>query len=397
MKFKINVNVGDFKPSSRTMTDKGLLCRDAVMAIGDQVREYHHTELNLPKGDGKLIKVFTPAEALFDDDLMKRLEGSDFVDNHPVGNVVNPKNWRKHSIGTVSNVRRDDKRLIGDLLVKDEKAIKTIESNKKVGLSIGYELFADSQEGKTADGKDYSIVVTKMVGDHVALVGLGRGGHEVRIGDEKLERKMTKIKLANGMTFEVEGENLEALQQGLEAQNTEYEALKGKTEGEITIGEQTFKVSDTVAIQAAFDAIAKQKSDAETKAAELEANAIKPEDVEKLATERAETVEGAKTLKSDIDGAGKTVEAIKTEAVNAHAGDASVKAILSGLAVGDAKPEQIDMAFKVLLATKPAGKINANAGDNATANALRDINAPASVSAMSIINEAKSNLYKDGE
>lgn len=395
MKFKINVNVGDFKPSSRTMTDKGLLCRDAVMAIGDQVREYHHSELNLPVGDGKLIKVFTPVDALFDDDLMKRLEGSDFVDGHPAGNKVNPKNWRKHTIGTASNIRRDGNKLIGDLLVKDERAIKSIESNKKVGLSIGYQLFADGQEGKTADGKDYSIVVTKMIGDHVALVGLGRGGHEVRIGDQKLERKMRKITLANGMTFEVEGENLEAFEQGLKAQNDEYKALKDKADGEVTIGESTFKTSDVVAIQAAFDAIAKQKTDAETEAADLKANAIQPGDVEKLAAERSEVVTKAKSLKADIDDKGKSVEDIKSEAVSAHAGDVSVVAILAGLAIGDAAPAQINTAFDVLVATRPtAGKINANAGDSATAKALQNLNAPANVDAMALINQAKSDMYK---
>lgn len=398
MRFKINVKAGDFAPTSQTMTDKGLLCKDAVFAIAPQVREYLPSELGMKAWKHKTVKLFTPADSLFSDDVINRLEGGDFVEGHPLGNVVNPKNWRQHSIGSASNVRRDGDRLIGDLLVKDEAAIKAIQSKKKTELSLGYELFAEQRSGKTDSGESYDMVITKMIGDHVALVKQGRGGREVRIGDKKLESKMRKIKLASGLTFEVEGENLDAFEQSIEAQNAELTALKEKAEGEITIGEKTFKVSDTVAIQAAFDAITKQKVDAETKATELEANAIKPEDVEKLATERSNVVNEAKGLKDDIDANGKTVEAIKSEAVEAHAGDAAVKAILGGISIGDAKPEQIATAFNVLVATKPAGKVKANAGDsNAAADALKNLNTPASVNPLDIINEAKSQMYKDGE
>lgn len=398
MRFKINVKAGDFAPTSQTMTDKGLLCKDAVFAIAPQVREYLPSELGMKAWKHKTVKLFTPADSLFSDDVISRLEGGDFVEGHPLGNVVTPKNWRQHSIGSASNVRRDGDRLIGDLLVKDEAAIKAIQSKKKTELSLGYELFAEQRSGKTDSGESYDMVITKMIGDHVALVKQGRGGREVRIGDKKLESKMRKIKLASGLTFEVEGENLDAFEQSIEAQNAELTALKEKAEGEITIGEKTFKVSDTVAIQAAFDAITKQKVDAETKATELEANAIKPEDVEKLATERSNVVSEAKGLKDDIDANGKTVEAIKSEAVEAHAGDAAVKAILGGISIGDAKPEQIATAFNVLVATKPAGKVKANAGDsNAAADALKNLNTPASVNPLDIINEAKSQMYKDGE
>lgn len=395
MKFKINVNVGDFAPSSRTMTDKGLLCRDAVLAIGDQVREYHHSELNMPAGDGKLIKMYTPADVLFSDDVISNIDGCDFVDGHPSGNRVTPDNWRKHSIGMAKNVRREGNKLVGDLLVKDKNAIKTIQSNKKVELSLGYELAAEMQAGKSDDGLDYDVVVTKMVGDHVALVKRGRGGHEVRIGDQKLERKMFKLKLANGMVFEAEGENLSAAQQAIDEQSDELKALKEKADSEVKIGESTFKATDVVAIQAAFDAIAKQKADAEAEVADLKANAIQPGDVEKLAAERSDVVTKAKSLKADIDDKGKSVEDIKTEAVSAHAGDVSVVAILSGLAIGDAKPEQIDTAFNVLVATRPTtGKINTNAGDSATAKALQNLNTPAVNNGMTvaqILNRAKSN------
>lgn len=401
MKFKINVRVGDFKPSSRVMTAKGLLCHDAVLAIGDQVRDYHPLELGMPgTSTSKLVKMFTPADVLFSDEVMGNLEGCDFVNEHPVGNLVTTKNWRSHSIGSVHDVRRDGNKLIGNILVKDEKAIKAIQSNKKSALSIGYELMADKVAGTAADGKGYDIVVTSMIGDHVALVKKGRGGHEVRIGDKQLETKMRKITLANGMTFEIEGENLEAFEQGLKTQNDEYKALKDKSDGEITIGEKTFKLSDSVAIQAAFDAITEQKNAAENKATELEKNTIKPEDVEKLAAERSKTIEEAKSLKPDLEPAGKSLDDIISESVTAHAGDASVKAVLGDSAIGEALADKLKTAFDVLVATKakqPAGKVNAQTGDSATAKALQNLNTPAITDPMQLISDAKSNMYRDGE
>lgn len=394
MKFKLNVKVGDFAPSSRTMTAKGLLCRDAVLAVAPQVREYHPSELGLPVGDGKMIRMFTPADALFSADVMDNI--TDFVESHPDGNQVTPDNWRKFAIGDAKNIRRDGNKLIGDLLVKDKAAIQTIQDGKKVELSLGYQLAAELQSGKTDDGQEYDVVVTSMVGDHVALVKRGRGGSSVRIGDEKTEKTM-EIKLANGQTFVVEGSNLEPMQQAIDAQTKELEDAKALADAELKIGEQSFKATDVVAIQAAFDAVVKQKADAETKASELEQNSIKAEDVEKLAAERAETIADAKELKPDLEPSGKSLDEIIGETVTAHAGDAAVKAILAGVAIGDAKPEQLSTAFKVLKAIKPQDKnIKVNTGDSAAAKALNGLNSQNLIAdAKAMAASAKSNAWKN--
>src|SRR5699024_10339861 len=219
--------------------------------------------------------MFTPPDALFSPDVMDNI--TDFVESHPDGNQVTPDNWRKFAIGDAKNIRRDGNKLIGDLLVKDKAAIQTIQDGKKVELSLGYQLAAELQSGKTDDGQEYDVLVTSMIGDYVALVKRGRGGSSVRIGDEKTEKTM-EIKLANGQTFVVEGSNLEPMQQAIDAQTNELTEAKKLADTEVKIGEQTFKATDVVAIQAAFDAVVKQKADAETKANELEQNSIKAED-----------------------------------------------------------------------------------------------------------------------
>ena len=55
---------------------------------------------------------------------------------------------------------------------------------------------------------------------------------------------------------------------------------------------------------------------------------------------------------------GCSCEQIKREAVAAKAGDALVKAIIGNVAIGDAKPDVIDTAFRALAAVVPATPTN---------------------------------------
>lgn len=231
-----------------------------------------------------------------------------------------------------------------------------------------------------------------MIGDHVALVKRGRGGSSVRIGDEGKGNPM-KIKLANGLEWSVEGENLESLQQAINEQNKALEAAQAVSDATITIGEQTFKVTEVNAIQAAFAALNEQKAEAEKAKAELEQTLVKPEDVERLATERAETIDKAKELKPDLEPSGKTVDDIINETVEAHAGDSAVAAILDGVAIGDAKPDQIKTAFKVLVATKPKAQVKGKVGDSAAADVLKNLNKP-KTNALDVLKNAKSEAWK---
>lgn len=396
---KISAVVGDFKPSNRVMTAKGLLCKDSVLAIAPQVREYHPTELGVTGWKGGMIRLYTPPEVLFSSSLMDNI--NEVSDNHPAGNQVTPDNWKKYVIGSVSNPRRVGDEFLGDLLIKDSVAIENINSRKKAELSIGYEFNAEFKAGKTESGEEYDAVITSMVGDHVALVKVGRGGKRVRIGDEDKQEKnlvKVKLKLANGQVWEVEVDgNAEAFVQSFEADQMALKNAQDKLNEEITIGEKTFKATETVAIQAAFAALNTQLEKSETEKEELKKTSVKPEDLEKLAAERAETITEAKNLKPDLEPSGKTVDQIISEAVLAHGEDPSVKAVLDGVAIGDAKPDKINTAFKVLTATRGKGnnQINGNAGDSSSAEALALLNNKSpSATVQDIVGTAKSEAWK---
>lgn len=61
----------------------------------------------------------------------------------------------------------------------------------------------------------------------------------------------------------------------------------------------------------------------------------------------------AKKLHPQVKTDGCSCEQIKRDAVNVKAGDALVQAVLNGVAVADAKPEQIDTVFRALSAVVP--------------------------------------------
>jgi hypothetical protein len=139
-------------------------------------------------------------------------------------------------------------------------------------------------------------------------------------------------------------------------------SLQGAANAKIKIGDQEFSISELAAVQAVIDkVVADAKTNAE-KVTTLEANQVTPEKLEALANERATVISDAKKLNASVKTDGCSCEQIKREAITAKAGDAIVGAILGTVTVGDAKPEQVDMVFRALVATSgtqtPSSPIN---------------------------------------
>lgn len=72
-----------------------------------------------------------------------------------------------------------------------------------------------------------------------------------------------------------------------------------------------------------------------------------PEKLEKAAAERATVIADAKALLPTVKTEGCTCEQIKREVIASKTGDNLVTAVLGGVAVGDAKPDQVDTVFFV--------------------------------------------------
>lgn len=69
------------------------------------------------------------------------------------------------------------------LTVWDGSAIAGIESKEQQELSSSYRYRADMTPGVTPDGVHYDGVMRDIVGNHVALVPMGRAGTDVAVGD----------------------------------------------------------------------------------------------------------------------------------------------------------------------------------------------------------------------
>lgn len=356
-RYLLHLKLGDFAPaqSTRTLTPEGfLLCKDARLGKAPQVRQYYAAEFSGIEDytPDQVINVYSSAEELFRPQTIQSYQGVDVTDNHPPGNTVNAATWKTHSIGTLSNVRQEDEFLVGDLLIKDSDVINQIQSQERLELSLGYgaELYFIS--GTAPDGTPYQAEFKNFYGDHVALVKYGRCGGDCRIGDQNpnpnnMEKTMQII--VNGIPFDVADNS--ALAAALKKDQDLLASLQQAADAKIKIGDQEFSVSELPAVQVVIDkVVADAKANAE-KITTLEANQVTPEKLEALANERATVITDAKKLNANVKTEGCSCEQIKRDAITAKAGDAIVGAILGTVSVGDAKPEQVDMVFRALVAT----------------------------------------------
>ena len=168
---------GDIKPTSRTLTDHGLLRAPAVIMRAG-VLEYDAAELGVgPRG--KMLRIFRTLDSVRDPKTLASIRGAPITIGHPEKGVT-PKNWRDESVGSVAGEPRVDAKgdVSADLLIGDASAIKAVNDDKRE-VSVGYDFkFKPTQRA----GADYE-TVGPIITNHFALVEEGRAGHRVRVAD----------------------------------------------------------------------------------------------------------------------------------------------------------------------------------------------------------------------
>jgi len=346
--------VGDFAPSesSRSFTKEGYLkCVNVRLAKAPQVRQYYAYEFPSLEGYSadQIINIYTPAEELFKPESIASFNGVDATDYHPPKNEINASNWKDYHIGYCENVRQEGDYLVGDLLIKDKISIDLIQSNERIEMSLGYGAMLVVQQGTAPDGTPYQAKFINFNGDHIALVKYGRCGGDCRIGDEKQTPKGKTMEVSvNGIRFDI-GDN-KPLADALKQQQDQLDNLKA---AKLKVGDKQFSIGDELnAVQAVVDQLHTDKTTLEQKVGDLEKNQMTPEKLEQAATERAAVIADAKALVPSVKTEGCTCEQIKRDVIAAKAGDALVGAVLGSVAVGDAKPDQIDTVFRALSAVK---------------------------------------------
>ena len=174
-----------------TRTPEGyLICHDVpINRTGDQ--EYTARDLQLDGDPDRLVIVHRYPEDVFDPAALASFEGKDITQGHPPENLT-PENQAAYSKGHIENVRRVGDNTVADLYIKDAGLASDVENNVVREVSCGY--LCDY----VPDGDGYK--QQRIRGNHVAVVPLGRAGHDVAIKDAAPEaekgRKTCMSKLA---------------------------------------------------------------------------------------------------------------------------------------------------------------------------------------------------------
>lgn len=362
MKLIYQLKIGDFAPSesTRSFTQEGYLkCVKVRLAKAPQVRQYYAYEFPNLEGYSadQVINVYVAAEDLFKPEVIKSFDGVDATDYHPPKNEINASNWKEYHIGECFNVRQEGDFLVGDLIIKDQNSIGLIQNNERVEISLGYAADLVLEQGTAPDGTPYQAKFINFKGNHVALVKYGRCGGDCRVGDQNpnpTEGKTMEV-VVNGIRFDI-GDN-KPLADALKIQQDQLENLKA---AKLKVGDKQFAIGDELpAVQAVVDTLQTENAQLKQKVGDLEQNQMTPEKLDQVVAERASVVADAVALVPGIKTEGCSCEQIKRDVIAAKAGDTLVTAVLGGVAVGDAKPEQIDTVFRALSAVKSTTPGNA--------------------------------------
>ena len=146
------------------------------------IQLYRGWEMGLEDKDAT-VRVYRPESAVFDVDALRSLAFRPVTLDHPP-EMVDAKNWRKWAVGQLGgDFARDGQFIRFPMTIMDGKAVQAVKDGQ-AELSVGYRSEIVWEDGTTPDGQPYDAVQTSISANHVALVGLARGGHDLKIGDK---------------------------------------------------------------------------------------------------------------------------------------------------------------------------------------------------------------------
>jgi len=175
------------------------ICRTGFQEyVGSEIKKNPTYDPAWNIGDDDVVKVYRPVDEVTDPVTLASFEGKSVLDEHPPEHIaiVHTENDYEYSKGHVQNVRigpmltDGETPLIADLYVKHLALNDKIDSGIRE-VSSGY-IF---KLGRMQDG---TLVMTKIRGNHVAVVPKGRAGSEISIRDAaRPEIKKEKYKVKN--------------------------------------------------------------------------------------------------------------------------------------------------------------------------------------------------------
>jgi hypothetical protein len=302
----------DFAQLKATRTDEGFIIDSPVVGrVGVQV--YRNK-------DGTMRRELRLPEEVFKADALASAEGKPITDDHPP-EPVNPKNFKKYAIGTMTGAAIQDGDAIRvPLVIHDETAIDKATKGGKRELSLGYKVDLDETPGTHPEYGDYDAIQRNIRINHLALVGRARAGSMARLNLDRADAyqydhtevtmstdNLGRIRLDSGLEYQAAPEVIVAVEKLRNDHETVTKELAdAKTRLDTLAGER-----DTL------------KAQVEKHAAELEkvrADALEAARAE--IKERADVEKVAATFK--VDCADLTTRQIKEAVIKAVRTDADL-------------------------------------------------------------------------
>lgn len=267
-----------------------------------------------------VVKVYRPESEVFDTNSVRSFIMRPITNDHPT-EAVTAQNWSDLAKGVVAGAMRDGDHLAFDLVFMDAATIADIESGKRE-LSNGYGVDLKIVDGVAPDGTAYQAMQSGITGNHVALVDKGRAGPSCAIAAcdaissdtinsilaNTGDRKPMKTILVDGHSVEVSEAAAIAIDGLTKKLADAAKVVADLTTAQTRIGELTATISTKDGEIAGLTQKLK------------DASAV---DLDALIADRESVVTAAKILMPTIDAKGKTVDAIRKEAVSTKLGDAA--------------------------------------------------------------------------
>lgn len=173
--------------------------------------------------DGSVRRELRPPEEVFNADSLASFKGKPITLGHP--GAVNAKNSRKHQVGTMLDVgKQDGDNVSVPIIIHADEAISQAKSGRSKQLSLGYRLELDETPGEW-EGQPYDAIQRNIRINHLALVSKARAGdvatlnldgdEEITLADDDNQPKgttMQKIRLDSGLEYEAAAEVVVAFQ-----------------------------------------------------------------------------------------------------------------------------------------------------------------------------------------
>lgn len=296
----------------------------------------------------------------------------------------NPK--KEVIIGTTgSDSKFDGEYLSNSLAVWDAQYIDKIENDEQRQLSASYRYIPIIEKG-AYNGTPYDIKMTRLEGNHVALVVEGRAGPDVLVADSKLHhpvkektvklnpKQKAAIKARAAKLVAMDEASLESVEEALEEALEEVQAVADDPQTDP--GAEDAEGGLLAKLKALLDEHAAGSAAASDEVAKKTEEAKKAEEAKNAAAMDAKIKAAADGARESIEGRFRAAEKVApiTGRIDAMAFDSAEKIYAHALTVGgmkpeDHKPEAYAGIVDVLISKQSAAPVH-TASDSKTAEDL---------------------------